>query len=385
MTQEWILPLRIEISLGSPLMRPANAPPAASQHPAATDKASGPEKRVEEAENPIWRLFDTASLSSSFEFTWRRALSLALASNLAYESEATIKAITANWGMKSCSFFDVDETQCFLCCDNKVVLVAFRGSEAKLGDWLGNLNTLSTARAYGDVHRGFLNGFQAVQGRLEGFIANYTNLPIVITGHSLGGALAVIAAAEWVEKRKGRAAVTSIYTFGQPGVGFDGLSELMDINYSNGYYRFVNDMDIVTMLPPLYKHCGRLVRFGSDDTVENVGSSEREAVGLIDGFTSMDTDMLNQAEFDYFRAQILYRRAEQLQRTRMNERTGTSASPVREMNDQTSRTVPPLPLHEIENAVATTFGQQNVEGWLPSIQDHFMANYIKAIATQAKV
>lgn len=298
--------------------------------------------------------FNAASLVTP-GFSWRTALSLALASDLSYQSEETIKKVAKEtWGLRSCEFFSEDDTQCFVASSSEAVLVAFRGTEGNVGDWLGNLNALTTKQPYGYVHRGFFNGFRVVQSQLEAELDRFQGLPVVLTGHSLGGALALIAAAEWADKRN----VSRVHTFGQPAVGFKEFREVIDTEYGDVYYRFVNDMDIVPMVPPLYKHSGQLIRFDDDGEVERaLGSEELEALGVDIGFLSLDgSPMLTEAQFDELRANIL------LERARQGGEGMTEAT--------------------TESAVADVFGGEGVEGFFPSVSDHGLDRYIAKIAAK---
>ncbi|GFR44840.1 hypothetical protein Agub_g6182, partial [Astrephomene gubernaculifera] len=90
---------------------------------------------------------------------------------------------------------------------------------------------------------------------------------VLVTGHSLGGALATLAAYELAERRtpaRSRQSI-SLYTFGAPRVGnrafaaeFDGLVP--------DAWRVTNSNDIIPSVPRLmgYCHVGRAVRLGAD-------------------------------------------------------------------------------------------------------------------------
>src|SRR5205823_5194218 len=109
---------------------------------------------------------------------------------------------------------------------------------------------------YGPVHRGFYYAFADVQALLERRLDDFADRQVLLTGHSLGGALAGIAAAEWQATR----AIKGIYTFGQPAVGFDRYRAFMGEHYGDCYFRFVNEDDIVPRVPPGYMHVGHLIR-----------------------------------------------------------------------------------------------------------------------------
>ena len=76
-----------------------------------------------------------------------------------------------------------------------------------------------------------------------------------MTGHSLGGALAVIAAAELQSRYN---SVYSLYTFGQPRVGNDKFGQFMT-GYIPLTFRIVHYADEVPHVPQSilgYKHEG---------------------------------------------------------------------------------------------------------------------------------
>jgi pimeloyl-ACP methyl ester carboxylesterase len=108
------------------------------------------------------------------------------------------------------------------------------------------------------VHAGFLAHWELSYGKCtnELWKALSSGKKIYLTGHSLGGAVALI----WAEMLTGENA--EIYTFGCPRVGNDAFSESIKIPH----FRVVNGIDLITNLPPAhlpinpYKHHGQLVR-----------------------------------------------------------------------------------------------------------------------------
>ena len=99
------------------------------------------------------------------------------------------------------------------------------------------------------VHRGFKNALDEVWEDLFPYLAalQRRGCKIWMTGHSLGAALATLAADRYGE-------VQGVYTFGSPRVGNRRFKE----NYSIRAYRFVNGNDMVARVPPpgFYVHVG---------------------------------------------------------------------------------------------------------------------------------
>jgi predicted lipase len=121
-----------------------------------------------------------------------------------------------------------------------------------LADWLVNIDFLPAPwERGGKVHTGFKNALQEVWHDLENYISDLQNngRTIWVTGHSLGAALATLAA-----DRYGN--IQGLYTFGSPRVGDRDFEEGFNLNA----YRFVNNSDIVTKVPPagMYRHVGEL-------------------------------------------------------------------------------------------------------------------------------
>jgi len=138
--------------------------------------------------------FSVGSIAAR-NFTWRTALSLAMASDLAYSPRDVVERTALNWGLNTCAFVEALDTQSFVAATNDVALIAFRGTES-IRDWITDLNARRVTRPYGLVHRGFYHAFNDVRTRLERVLESFPERKIVLTGHSLGGALATVAAAE---------------------------------------------------------------------------------------------------------------------------------------------------------------------------------------------
>jgi triacylglycerol lipase len=144
----------------------------------------------------------------------------------------------------------------------KTAFVAFRGTQT-FEDWVGNFDALFEPYKYvpnaGQVHM----GFQSIYGALHDSIAAGIGAAIagcenlLVTGHSLGGALAVIAAPDLA---KNLTLVPDLITFAGPAVGLADFARFFDLKIPS-CYRVVNFWDLVPRLPPqapvgLYEQTG---------------------------------------------------------------------------------------------------------------------------------
>ncbi|MGD9331185.1 MAG: lipase family protein [Desulfobacterales bacterium] len=131
-------------------------------------------------------------------------------------------------------------------------VLVFRGTTG-LRNWFLDLDVRPEPIApQAVVHRGFKEALHMVWQDLQPHIAKLSE-PLFITGHSMGGALAQLAA--WYRPPH------AVYSFGAPRVGDAGFASLMG---SIPNYRLVNNRDVVAVLPPSsqllsFKPAGRLV------------------------------------------------------------------------------------------------------------------------------
>lgn len=238
---------------------------------------------------PVPAAFRLEALERS-GFNWQAAQALALASQLAYSPAAAVEQQARSWGFADCRFVEARAAQGFLASTASLVLVSFRGTEST-ADWLSNLRLQPQAVAgLGRVHAGFWGQFSALREQLEELLQPRRNLPILVTGHSLGGAIAVLAAATWAAERPLRV----VYTFGQPAVAQPGAATTIGSLLAGRHHRLVNDADIVPRVPPGYRHSGHLLQF---DDQGRVRETQEPTTARETALSTPPTAMLNKEDF----------------------------------------------------------------------------------------
>jgi hypothetical protein len=230
------------------------------------------------------------SLDASATGSVQNALLLAQACDLAYYSEPEGPArFQAELGLRA-RLLSAGNTQVYLAENDQAIVVAFRGSETPttldgLKDWLltnaNNYLTLPEGRSGTDFvaagvgarfHRGFLDALASVWEQLSTAVEQALKArerPIWITGHSLGGALALLTA--WRFQRN-FITVHEIITFGAPMIGNQAAAKAFEQEFSGKIFRFVDLEDIVPHLPTVsllanaYSHCLNEVALSSAES-----------------------------------------------------------------------------------------------------------------------
>ena len=139
-------------------------------------------------------------------------------------------------------------TQAFLCTHQSqgVAILAFRGTEPSLKDIKADIKARLVDVEHDGrsalMHAGYWSQFDALRDEIVGALAKdeVKGLQLFITGHSLGGALAVTAVKFLASDITG-----ACYTFGSPPVG----TKTFDYDIKTPIYRVVNHVDIVPRLP----------------------------------------------------------------------------------------------------------------------------------------
>lgn len=147
-----------------------------------------------------------------------------------------------------------------------------RGTEGKLADIRTDAQCPFVTWPAGSncrAHQGFSTQANAILADLKAQSPQAgLQRPLWITGHSLGGALAILCAFQ-LSKSSG-CKLAGVVTFGQPKVGDSVLAQALNQQLLPLYRRYVNQRDIVPKLPPLpdYRHSGQLYYFDDLDQLQ---------------------------------------------------------------------------------------------------------------------
>ncbi|TWU47285.1 Lipase (class 3) [Rubripirellula tenax] len=211
---------------------------------------------------------------------------------ISYNDEDEARRAVEIIGLPEISFYDRDGSQAYRFRNEHDCVIACRGTEPN--DWndvRADANASAVlAETAGKVHRGFKQEVDDLWPMLEtALISN--DQPLWFCGHSLGGAMATICA--------GRCFLSHIdsnpdqlFTYGSPRVGNSRYINFVKLDH----YRFVNNNDIVTRVPPIllgYRHCGREVylnRNGKIRKLSHLGRRRDRWRGFLRGLTHWKVD-----------------------------------------------------------------------------------------------
>lgn len=142
------------------------------------------------------------------------------------------------------------------------ITVSFEGTTPSLFSILHDVNFIpgelpeDMLRAYCDVRvlvfKGFLHAYEDVReatfAQVQRLMQEYNEERVSVTGHSLGGAMALLAGMDYDARlAKG---VYRVITFGMPRVGNDAFARCVDERLGGRFYYVINGKDIVPRVPP---------------------------------------------------------------------------------------------------------------------------------------
>jgi triacylglycerol lipase len=182
---------------------------------------------------------------------------LAEAALLAYADEGFARRQFGRAGLGEVALVSKAGSQCYLAESRDVVIAAFRGTqvpkpgvttdavrglEETVRDFLADVDFRLVETEPGRfVHAGFKGALDSIWSDVEPRLLGHARArrPIWMTGHSLGAALATLAA----DRLRG---VQGLYVFGSPAVGDRTFADAFPIRT----FRIVHHRDIVARVPP---------------------------------------------------------------------------------------------------------------------------------------
>ncbi|MQM09136.1 hypothetical protein Taro_042002 [Colocasia esculenta] len=216
-------------------------------------------------------------------------LSIVAASRV-YENEANVTDVVNNHWKNA--------TQAFIFCDKaedaSLICVAFRGTEVfDAADWITDidLSYISMGSGRGSVHLGFMKAlglqdgedvvkgfpkeppaeedgkplaYYAIRKQLTELAQKHPKARILVTGHSLGGALAALFPALLAyHDEKAILEKLMVIPHAQPRVGDKTFSKYMMKSIGHRYLRTVYRYDIVPRVPPTSRFLNVFAHFGT--------------------------------------------------------------------------------------------------------------------------
>ena len=261
---------------------------------------------------------------------WSVALTLAEVSEAAYEDDpAQQRSVLKKIGFESSSMIEQAHLQAVVAFHQDLVVVGFRGTDPdELSDWITDSKFLKDPVGEGMMHRGFHQATAKIDPVvLQAIEAGSArkNAPIWVTGHSLGGALALGFAFQLAEETERELA--GVITFGQPRLLDGALAGEINAKLGNKYIRFQNGRDVVPQIPPEwlgFLHAGSKCR----TTAKNVTFLPVTHVyrSIEKGNGQGDLDDLTPEEFNDLRTQLREAREKPQPRTTAEVRASRGQS-----------------------------------------------------------
>nr|AXY40399.1 lipase 1307 [uncultured organism] len=234
-------------------------------------------------------------LSIAPQYDKSTALALSWAMQLAYETgnRAKLERIVRQWdwdfldiyAARVGSILPMTSAKGFIAGPRDLAILAFSGTDPMMiDDWIIDFTVHRNADG---VHEGFHGAVQSIWkpiAKILGRDGEAGTRRILITGHSLGGALAVLAAHRLIKEGVVEPErLLGVYTYGMPRVG--------DAEFAANYaatgdlerrtYRFIHGEDIVPQVPPMeepfnFRHVGRSLQVAHGGLFQN---SQFDAIG----------------------------------------------------------------------------------------------------------
>jgi len=189
-------------------------------------------------------------------------------------SDAYLPGVPDGWDGE-CRLISRDGTECLVISNQVDTILAFRGTSDPR-DWLTDADTRKLHfDGIGDVHAGFGYAWRSIEHAIYSAIPSSTH-SLFITGHSLGGALATVAAAALSSELR----IRRVVTFGSPRVLGPPTAHKFNWLFRDRALRVVHSNDIVPRIPgPFrFRHVGIPILIKETPTEEKL-TAERVVFG----------------------------------------------------------------------------------------------------------
>lgn len=147
------------------------------------------------------------------------------------------------------------------------IVLSFRGTARNGRSWwsifrdiLTDINCVPKKTRIGVVPAGFYRAGRRIYDDIASELFD-KSFPVLITGHSLGGAVALVVAGLLTLRGYN---VEGVVTFGSPRVGKLKVLDNVPIR------QYKNGGDPITILPPFYKHQRDIINIGGCKTVPSI-------------------------------------------------------------------------------------------------------------------
>lgn len=182
-------------------------------------------------------------------------LHFATLAKIAYMTQAESKPTVHELGYTKSVLVDHKGAECLIVENSERVVLCFRGTEpTEFSDIKADLKAWKRkSKTWGMVHAGFYEYLGRIWEQVLAFVNTKSrkDKELYICGHSLGGAMAALAASRLQDR------VVACYTYGQPRVG----GRVWASKCTFTHYRYVNNNDIVPRVPFAimgFRHRGEL-------------------------------------------------------------------------------------------------------------------------------
>ncbi len=246
----------------------------------------------------------------------RQSLLFAELAAASYHDPQVIEQAIRDIGFEDYEFFDRDGAQAYLFWTKHDCVVVCRGTEPnEWNDIKADVNAVAVlADTAGRVHRGFKREVDDLWPRLERALKD-NDKPLWFAGHSLGGAMATICAGR-CKLAEIPSNPNAIFTFGSPRVGNERYINFVKVPH----YRWVNNNDIVTRVPPAwlgYRHNGQEFYLDSRGDLKKYTAYRR----VCDRWNGFFTSLRNW-KFDHLADHSMAQYIEYIQRVAQKEEAG---------------------------------------------------------------